>query len=237
VALLLTLCLLSGLLAKRSLALPEGQAEELVEELKRLEKDLSLKERRLKLLEERVSKLEAELRAKEAIIEALRANLTRLLASLRGTIDEIELLTLFSLDNTSVARRVNATTSYGHNYTLDLREIRGRTTLSLVLDGELLVGRPTAGGVEPEVIYSKPLPSTLTIPIKGAKQTFYLAIKHLLIWINGTETREWIKVRVRIAAIPKALFEELRKTGWPPLRELFKRAVIIYDEGFKVPPS
>ena len=210
-----------------------GQLETLEEELKKLERDLTLREERIKLLERRISELEAELKVKEERIK----NLTRFLTSLKGAIDEVEFLTLLSLDDTSIARIVNASTSYGHNYIVELREVKGRTFMSLIVDGRLLVGRPTNGKVEPEIIYSKALPSTLSVRLRGDKGSYRLGMKLLLIWIKGTETKKEIKIRVRIAAIPKELHEELRRAGWPPLRELFERAVIIYDKGFKVPPS
>jgi len=210
-----------------------GQLEALEEELKKLERDIALREERVKLLEKRVSELEKELKTKE---ERIR-NLTGLLSSLKGVIDEIEFLTLLSLDNTSIARIVNASTGYGHNYVMELREIKGRTVMSLIIDGRLLVGKPANGKVEPVVIYSKALPPTFTVRFRGDKGSYSLGMKLLLIWINGTETRKEIKIRVRIAAIPRELHEELKRTGWPPLRDLFGRAMPIYDERFEVSGS
>lgn len=255
-------CFLSGFLIGYAIPQFRGdQAVGLVEELKKLEEDLALRERKIRLLNETISELRSELKAREELIgklnktlaeltselkereevvKGLKESLEKLRGSLRGRIDEVELLTLLSLDDTSVTREVYSITNFGHNYTIDLREVRGNTTLLLTIDGRTFVGKSMNGTIVPEVIYSKPLPPTMNVLLKGEKFTFRLGVKHLLIWVRGNETKESISIRVEIAAIPLKLYQKVRKAvGWPPppleLRKVFSEAELIFDKRFKFP--
>lgn len=224
---LLAWSILFLILLQLGIALPQplSPGEELIKRLEEFKRAWEEREKYFKQLEAKVSLLEAQVanlsRALKEKVEEVN-KLKEELARSEATIDEVELLTLFSWNDTSIARRVNVTTTYGHWYLIDLREVNGRTYLALIIDGKLLFDGE---------IRDKPLPSTYLRLFKLGRLTYALEVKHLLIWVSGTETKDRISIKVKVAAINRWLFQKLGKV-WPPLRELFKKATLIFEKEF-----